>query len=81
METTNCIVCAQEFDATDLQSVSLSKLNITRFKICQSCLDQCDPEDDYRQAREIIGGYLKFAEQRTEDLLGEVADLLKLKAG
>jgi hypothetical protein len=70
----NCIVCAQEFDSEELQSVALSKINVTRFKICQGCLDQCDPEDDYRQAREIVNSYLKFTEAK--HLFGEVKDIL-----
>lgn len=60
----NCIVCAKEFDSEDLQSVALSKINVTRFKICQGCLDQCDPAEDYRQVREIIGSYLWFGEAK-----------------
>lgn len=60
----NCIVCAKEFDPEELKSVALSKINVTRFKICQECLDQCDPAEDYRQAREIVSSYLWFAEAR-----------------
>lgn len=60
----NCIVCAQEFNSEELHSVALSKINVTRFKICQACLDQCDPAEDYRQAREIINSYLWFAEAK-----------------
>lgn len=70
----NCIVCAQEFDSEELQSVALSKINVTRFKICQGCLDQCDPADDYRQAREIVNSYLRFTEAK--HLFGEVKDIL-----
>lgn len=70
----NCIVCAKEFNTDELQSVALSKINVTRFKICQSCLDQCDPAEDYRQAREIISSYLWFAEAR--DLYKEASDIL-----
>ena len=70
----NCIVCAREFDSQELQSIALSKLNVTRFKICQACLDQCDPAEDYRQAREIIGSYLWFAEAKT--LYREASDIL-----
>ena len=70
----NCIVCAQEFNPNELQSVALSKINVTRFKICQSCLDMCEPEDDYRQARDIVNSYLKFAEART--LFTEASDIL-----
>lgn len=70
----NCIVCAQEFDLSELQSVALSKINVTRFKICQSCLDACDPAEDYRQAREIISSYLWFAE--TRGLFKEASEIL-----
>ena len=70
----NCIVCAQEFNSDELQSIALSKINVTRFKICQSCLDQCDPTEDYRQAREIVGSYLWFAETRS--LFKEASDIV-----
>lgn len=70
----NCIVCAKEFNSDELQSIALSKINVTRFKICQACLDQCDPAQDYRQAREIITHYLWAAEAR--DLYKEASELL-----
>lgn len=70
----NCIVCANEFDSTELYSIALSKINVTRFKICQACLDQCDPAEDYRQAREIISSYLWFAEAK--GLFKEASDIL-----
>ena len=60
----NCIVCAKEFDSEELQSVALSKINVTSFKICESCLDQCDPAEDYREVRDIINSYLRFSEAR-----------------
>jgi hypothetical protein len=71
----NCIVCAQEFTSDELQSVALSKINVTRFKICQACLDQCDPTENYRQAREIINSYLWFADARTS--FKEAAEILE----
>lgn len=70
----NCIVCAKEFDAAKLQSVALSKINVTRFKICQGCLNQCDPSDDYRQAREIVDSYLKFS--RAKSFFAEAQNIL-----
>lgn len=70
----NCIVCAKEFDPDELQSVALSKINVTRFKICQACLDQSDPAEDYRQAREIISSYLWFAEAK--GLFKEASNIL-----
>lgn len=57
----NCCICAVEFSEGELQSVALSKINTTRFKICQSCLDKSDPADDYKQAREIVNSYLTFS--------------------
>lgn len=60
----NCIVCAMEFDSDELHSIALSKINVTRFKICQRCLDLSDPQDDYRQAKEVINAYLKFSEAK-----------------
>jgi hypothetical protein len=70
----NCIVCAEEFNSEELQSVALSKINVTRFKICQACLDQCDPAENYRQAREIIHSYLWFAEAK--DFFKEASEIL-----
>ncbi len=70
----NCIVCAKEFDPDELQSVALSKINVTRFKICQACLDHCDPAEEYRQAREIISSYLWFAEAK--GLFKEASNIL-----
>lgn len=71
----NCIVCAKEFDSSELESVALSKINVTRFKICQACLEQCNPAEDYREAREIISSYLWFAEAR--GLYKEASDILE----
>lgn len=70
----NCIVCAQEFNPDELQSVALSKINVTRFKICQACLDMSDPAEDYRQVRDIVGSYLWFAETRS--LFKEASDIV-----
>lgn len=74
-ESCNCIVCAKEFETSELQSLALSKINITRFKICQDCLDQTNPVNDYREAREIVYSYIKFAE--TKSLFNEVKDILQ----
>jgi hypothetical protein len=70
----NCFACAREFDTNDLQSLALSKINATRFKICQACLDISDPSEDYRQVREIISSYLWFSEAK--GLLKEASDIL-----
>jgi len=59
-ESCNCIVCAKEFETDSLQSVALSAVNMTHFKICQSCLDSSDPAEDYRQVRDIVNSYLQF---------------------
>lgn len=70
----NCIVCAKEFDPSELASVALSKINTTVFKVCQGCLDNSDPAEDYRQVREIVDSYLKFA--GAKHLFTEVQDIL-----
>lgn len=73
-ENCNCIVCAKEFDPDELQNVVLSKINITRFKICEACLKRSDPSDDYRAVRDIVNSYLKFAEAK--QLFSEASDIL-----
>lgn len=70
----NCIVCAQEFDTDELQSVALSEINTTNFKVCQACFDSSDPAEDYREVRSVVESYLKFAEVRT--LFNEVKEIL-----
>lgn len=70
----NCIVCAQEFNSEELQSVALSEINITSFKICQACLDQSDPTNDYRQVRDIVNSYLSASEAK--HLFAEVKNIL-----
>ena len=60
----NCIICAEEFAPEELHSTVASQVNSTYFKVCQSCLDSSDPAEDYRQVREIVNNYLKFAEAR-----------------
>lgn len=69
----NCIVCADEFNADDLQTVALSDINSTRFKICKACLDS-DPSNDYSQARQIVQSYLKMADAK--NLFAEAKDIL-----
>jgi hypothetical protein len=54
----NCIICAQEFTNDELENVSISDINITDFKICQSCINISNPEDDYNEIRKIVGAYL-----------------------
>lgn len=70
----NCIVCAQEFDPSELQNVALSEINITPFKVCEACLNSSDPAEDYREVRNIVDSYLKFSQAK--HLFGEVKDIL-----
>ena len=70
----NCIVCANEFDPQDLQSTVASKINSTNFKVCQGCLDNCDPAEDYAQVRQIVSSYLKGSEARA--LYNEAQDII-----
>lgn len=70
----NCIVCAQEFDPSELQNVALSEINVTNFKVCEACLNSSDPSEDYREVRNIVNSYLNFA--KAKHLFGEVKDIL-----
>lgn len=70
----NCIVCAQEFDPKELQSVASNRINVTNYKVCQACIDGSDPAEDYRQVRDIVLSYLQFAEARS--LFSEAQDIL-----
>lgn len=63
-KVSNCIVCAEEFDTDELYSIALSKINVTRFKVCQKCFEQSDPTDDYKEARTIVDTYLKLSEAK-----------------
>ena len=63
-ESCNCIVCAKEIDSDTSLSVALSKINVTNFKICQACLDSSNPEEEYRQVREIVNSYLRYSEAK-----------------
>lgn len=72
-ETYNCIVCAEEVNADNLEINSA--INISMFKICQACLDKSDPADDYNQARSIVSLYLKNSE--IKHLFKEAHDILE----
>jgi len=73
-QVSNCIVCASEFDTDELYSIALSRINVTRFKVCQKCLDSSDPSDDYQEARKIVNTYLKLSEAK--HLFKEAKDIL-----
>jgi hypothetical protein len=70
----NCFVCSKEFNCDELQSIALSKINVTRFKICQTCLDNSDPDEDYKQVRNIISSWLWFNEAK--GMLKEAKEIL-----
>lgn len=70
----NCIVCAKEFNTDELKSIALSKINATRFKICQECFENSDPAEDYKQARNIVNYYLESI--NAKHWLNEVNDIL-----
>ncbi len=56
----NCSICAEEFAETELQTVALSAINVTRFKICSGCLKAADAEGDYQSVRDMVKGFLKL---------------------
>lgn len=60
----NCIICAEEFLLEELHNVKLSEINVTNFKICESCLDLSDPDNDYEEVKIIVAGYNKLSEAK-----------------
>ena len=70
----NCFICAKEFECEELKNLAFSSVNVTRFKICQGCIDACDPADDYAEAKKVIGSWLWFNEARSA--LQEAKDIL-----
>lgn len=73
-EVCNCIVCAREFSPDELVCVALSKINVTKFKICKECFESSDPADDYKQAREVVDSYLRLVEAKV--WLKEAKDII-----
>jgi hypothetical protein len=58
----NCTICSIEFPTTELRAL----VPASNLKTCQSCLVQSNPADDYAEVKNIIFGYLKFAQQITD---------------
>lgn len=78
----NCMICSEEFDASDLNSILSTA---TDFKVCNRCLSMSNPENDYAQVKNIIVGYLKFSqmmdtELASPDIKVEPADTYMQKA-
>lgn len=63
MTQVNCLACAQEFEFDGLKSEA-SSINSTHYKVCNACLENCDPSEDYKQVRDIVSSYLWFAEAK-----------------
>lgn len=68
----NCIVCAKEFIPSEINSVRLSKINSTCFKVCAGCVISSDPSDDYKQVRDIVDSYLKFSSRQLFEEVKEI---------
>lgn len=60
--TCNCIICAEEFNPDDLHNIKLSEINITRFKICESCLNKSDPDNDYKEVKDVVRTYIEYSD-------------------
>lgn len=69
----NCIICSNEFNIVE-SHVNASTINTEDFKVCESCLNKCDPYSDYKEVRDIIDSYVKFAE--TKSLFNESSVIL-----
>lgn len=54
----NCSICGLEFEKDKLHPIAISAINITKFKICNNCLNKCDPEEDYKEVKQIVLAFL-----------------------
>lgn len=70
----NCIVCAEEFTPDEMTSEASIKVNTTFFKVCQKCLDLCDPNTDYVEAKKIIDSYLRYS--NVKELFVEAKEII-----
>ena len=55
----NCTICSNEFPLDELKAIALSAINVTKFKICENCLNKSDPQNDYAEVRNIINSFTK----------------------
>ncbi len=62
-QSDNCIICAEEFEESELKTVALSTVNVTRFKICSSCLNKSNPEFDYQEVRKVVAALVQANEK------------------
>lgn len=53
----NCDFCGNEFDILELRPVAISRLQVTKFHICEKCINSCDPKNDYEEIKKIIEAY------------------------
>ena len=64
MSNYNCVVCAHEFNIDELHSIKLSSNNVTKFKICNNCLNLSDPTNDYQEVKNVVDAYFKLSESK-----------------
>lgn len=72
----NCIICAEEFLLEELHNVKLSEINVTNFKICESCLELSDPDNDYQEVKTIVSGYNKLSDAKALIKSGGLVDFI-----
>ena len=56
----NCIICGEEFsNSSSSDNLTCAKINISRFKVCPTCLTSSSPEEDFEQVKKIVANYLE----------------------
>lgn len=61
----NCTICGEEFENKELQLLLITAQNL---KICKVCLAASDPKDDYENVRNMLGAYIRVAQQMDPEL-------------
>lgn len=76
----NCFICASEFAFDELHSIALVDSNIAKYKICESCLNLSNPDNDYEEVKNIVDSYLNFNQNKSEKIskVSKILDKLGL---
>lgn len=75
LHNNNCFVCGNEYVEEELHAVAISSINVTRYKICNSCVGLSNPDNDYEEVRHIVDTYLKFSDSKDNKKVSRIEQL------
>ena len=75
LHNNKCFVCGNEYAEEELHAVAISSINLTRYKICNSCVGLSNPDNDYEVVRHIVDTYLKFSDSKDNKKVSRIEQL------